>query len=73
MILTALSSHKYLRSIIIDFLYRHSSEGRNPVGFRKLVFRMPDQVRHDGEFWTVKIMMITCGYHHNNRKKSFDF
>jgi hypothetical protein len=44
-------------------LKRHSGEGRArseafpryPGGFKKLVFRMRDQVRHNGELWTVKL------------------
>jgi hypothetical protein len=37
-ILTALSSHKYLRSIVIDFIISLSGDGRNPDGFKKLFF-----------------------------------
>ena len=29
---------------------------RHPGGFKKFVFRMPDQVRHDGKLWTVEIL-----------------
>jgi hypothetical protein len=36
---------------------RASSETfeRYPDGFKKLVFWMPDRVRHDREFWTINM------------------
>jgi hypothetical protein len=53
-----------LKSIIINFLCGHSGEGwkrseafqRYPGRFKKLVFRMPDQVRHHGETMECQVM-----------------
>jgi len=54
---TVLSSHKYLESIIIYlFCIVIPAEAEIKVDSRSWSFWMPDQVRHDGEFWTVELI-----------------